>query len=89
MLIEIIEQRIAYHNDFFNENLKITSETMDKASIKTDMLVKYSLSDNIKKLANYNVNSFTQVGLEDPFPEDDRHITGSLDDVDPAVYYMP
>ena len=89
MLKEIIEQRMRYHNDFFNENLKITAETMDKSGIKTDMLVKYKLADTLTELTNYNVNSFTQIGLEDPFPEDDRHITGSLDDIDPYVYFMP
>ena len=28
------------------------------------------------------------IGLEDPFPNDDHHITGSLDDVDQSVYYQ-
>ena len=35
------------------------------------------------------INSFTQVGLEDPFPNDDEYIEGSLDDVDPEVYRVP
>ena len=30
-----------------------------------------------------------QVGLEDPFPEDDHNILGSLDDIDPDVYRIP
>ena len=40
-------------------------------------------------MKGFNINSFTQIGLEDPFPDDDKFIKGSLDDVDPKVYFMP
>ena len=59
------------------------------AKIENDFLVKYRMADNIRTLKGFNVNSFTQIGLEDPFPDDDKFIAGSLDDVDKAVYLMP
>ena len=40
-------------------------------------------------MAPHFVNSFCQIGISDPFPDDDQFIEGSLDDVDPEVYQMP
>ena len=53
------------------------------------MLTKYRIADNINTLKGFNINSFTQIGLEDPFPDDDKLIQGSLDDVDERVYFRP
>jgi len=37
----------------------------------------------------FNINSFTQIGLEDPWPDDENRLKGSLDDVDEKVYRRP
>ena len=47
------------------------------------------MKDTIDNLKSYNINSFMQIGLEDPWPEDEKIITGSLDDIDPKVYKIP
>ena len=59
------------------------------AMIAEDFLLKYELADDLKCLNVFNINSFTQIGLEDPWPEDEDLVIGSLDDVDPKVYFMP
>jgi len=35
------------------------------------------------------INSFLQIGLEDPFPDDENLYDGSLDDESPDTYKMP
>lgn len=88
-LEEIIKDRICYHNNFKNEKLVASSFTQDAAQIAPDFLNKYDLADKLKNLYVYNINSFTQIGLEDPWPDDEDIVKGSLDDIDPAVYTMP
>ena len=41
------------------------------------------------KLMNFNILSFTQIGLEDPFPADEDLYDGSWDDIAPEVYKIP
>jgi len=88
-LKEIIETRIKYHNDFENPNLKVTAFTEDMATLSKEFLSRYGFKDKISELKGFNINSFTQIGLEDPWPDDENRLTGSLDDIDPKVYKRP
>ena len=54
-----------------------------------DFLVRYGFDDHINSLVGFNINSFTQIGLEDPWPDDENRLQGSLDDVDENVYKWP
>jgi hypothetical protein len=57
--------------------------------LSPDFLVKYGFDDDIRSLKGFNINSFTQIGLEDPWPDDENRLQGSLDDVDENVYTRP
>jgi hypothetical protein len=65
-----------------NHGNRVSKETEELASISTDFLIKYDFADNVR-LATHNINSFAQIGMSDPFPDDYQFIDGSLDDVDP------
>ena len=68
----------------------VLPETNEGAKLpRSNFLVKYGLTDDESNLINFNINSFTQVGFEDPFPDDDMLYDGSLDDVDPEIYKLP
>ena len=87
-LDEIIESRIEYFNRMFKPNAKILDETEAAAALEPNFLVKYGLTDSFP-LTSFNVNCFLQLGIDDPFPEDDEKYEGSLDDVDPSIFQLP
>jgi hypothetical protein len=60
-----------------NHENKVSKSTASAAYLPPDFLVKYQL---VSPPQSYFINSFITLGLEDPFPEDDLHIKGSVDD---------
>ena len=73
----------------FNQGQTVSPETLEKSKLETKFLLKYKLSDSGQSLEPFMINSFLQIGIEDPFPDDDKMYEGSLDDVDPDVYRIP
>ena len=53
-----------------------------------DFLVTYNLADTLP-LQPFNINSFLQIGIDDPFADDDEKYKGSIDDVDPDLFKLP
>ena len=79
--------RMGWHNNFKKEKpQKVKSLTETQAIMSSDFLTKYEMANTLKKLKGHNINSFLQIGLEDPWPDDEKKFKGSLDDVDPSVY---
>lgn len=58
---------------------EISELTRASSVIAKNFLVKYKMIDDRQP---FNVNSFQTVGWSDPFPNDDKLVTGSLDDGD-------
>lgn len=87
-LKEIIMGRIHFQQKQTSQGQRVSKETDELAAISTDFLIKYDFADN-HRLAPFTINSFAQIGLSDPFPDDDQFIEGSLDDVNPDLYKMP
>jgi len=79
ILEEIILQRIGIQINLLNPENVVSAKTTEATKLKPDFLKKYNLISPIK---SYNMNSFLQMGLEDPFPSDDLTIIGSYDDDD-------
>jgi len=69
-LASIIDTRITYHFDYDNPDLKVSDNTLSQAKLKKDFLVTYGFADHKRELTNFNINSFKQIGLTDPFPDD-------------------
>ena len=68
----------------FKPNAKISEETEDATVLASNFLKKYNLIDKFP-LKPFNINCFLQVGIDDPFPDDDQKYVGSIDDVDPNI----
>ena len=85
VLEEIITEKIEYFKRLFRPNAKITEDTEGASNLKKDFLRKYRLMD-IMPLKPYNINTFIQIGIDDPFPDDDKKYIGSIDDVDPSIF---
>ena len=64
-------------NELITEE-KVSKETLQNSKISNDFLIKYNLSEEMK---DFFINSFQMLGWADPFPDDDRFIKGSLDDL--------
>ena len=78
-LTEVIQGRIAHLMAELVSEEEISQVTKDNSVIAKNFLVKYKMLDE-KKV--FNINSFSTVAWSDPFPNDDKMITGSLDDGD-------
>ena len=61
---------------------------MNGAKLGADFLHKYGFVDKLP-LPPFNVNTFRQICIEDPFPDDDKVVKGSLDDVDDSIFKVP
>ena len=63
-----------------NEEATISEETKESSVIAKDFLTlkKYKMIDT--RMANFLINRFFTVGFADPYPDDDKNITGSVDD---------
>jgi len=61
---------------------KISEETEEHSKIAKDFLTKkrYNIIDDRKNVAHL-IKRFYTIGFPDPFPDDDKHIIGSVDDV--------
>ena len=59
----------------------ISVDTKAHSEIANDFLTqeKYDIID--ERLSNFLINRFWTVGFSDPFPDDDKNIIGSVDDV--------
>lgn len=59
---------------------EISEETKENSIIAKDFLTpaKYDIID--ERHANFLINRFWTVGFADPYPDDDKHIIGSVDD---------
>ena len=68
---------------FKSDKAKISLETKMNSIIEKNFLTKerYGIVD--KRLANYLINRFWTVGFSDPYPDDDKILIGSVDDVPP------
>lgn len=53
---------------------KVMAETLEAAELNSDFLLKFQFADNEEELKPFNINSFKQIGLSDPFPDDDNHV---------------
>lgn len=84
----MIWKRLKIFISNFRVEAKITQETMEASNLAPNFLKKYKLADELP-LNPFNINSFLQVGIEDPFPDDDLKYAGSLDDVDPDLFKLP
>jgi len=58
----------------------VTKKTSDSAHLSADFLTKYKLADKASDLKSYKINSFSQIGMVDPFPEDSKRLKGSIPD---------
>jgi hypothetical protein len=88
-LEDIIMARIGLMESSIQEGQRVTKQTEEMAEINTDFLIKFGFDDPADDMKDFMINSFRQVGMSDPFPDDDQFIEGSLDDVDPELYKVP
>ena len=65
--------------DDINQDQKISKETLAGSKCTRDFLKKYDLAG---KEQPHLVNNFWAIGWDDPFPDDDKMLIGSLDDPD-------
>jgi len=58
----------------------ISDETLEHSGIAKDFLTpgRYDIIDD--RHATFLINRFWTVGFADPYPDDDKHIIGSVDD---------
>ena len=83
LLEGIILARITkFVQDDINQDQRIDSETLANSRVTRDFLKKYDL---IEKNKSFLVNSFWMIGWDDPFPDDDEFIIGSIDDPAPDL----
>ena len=81
---EIIQNIITRHFISYDNTVLVSPATEENAKISPNFLLKYNLVDKTDKTLNdFNINSFTQIGFHDPWPDDKYSISGSLDDIDP------
>lgn len=66
-------------NDFYNSELRVPEEVLKLAKLTPNVLKQYSLLDSRGK--NFLIHSFTDIGMRDPFPDDDAVLKGAVDDV--------
>ena len=87
-LEELIQSRLAYLNNNYQPECKEASlDTREEARLSQDFLTAYGIAD--KELQPFKVNSFYQIGLEDPFPFDHEDYKGAIKDEQPALFpYM-
>ena len=79
-LTELVQSRMTHlHSKLLDTSPKY--ETNRDSTIDQRFLIKYKLFDKKEDLAHHTINSFTQIALPDPFPDDNGWIQGSLDDV--------
>ena len=78
-LTEVIQGRINHLMAELVSEEEISELTKENSVIAKNFLVKYKMIDE-KKV--FNINSFSTVGWSDPYPNDDKYITGSVDDDD-------
>lgn len=69
-LKEIIMGRIQYQTKQTNLGQRVSKKTDELAVISNDFLIKYDFADSAR-LQPHTINSFAQIGLSDPFPDDD------------------
>ena len=87
-LEDIIQTRIFYITNFFKEEQVTSKKTRQLAALPEDFLQKYNMDYQPKNIS-HSINSFAQVGIEDPFPSDYKTVKGSLYDMDEAIYKLP
>ena len=83
---ELLTSRINNLINGFKTDQKILDHTKEAAKISKDFIQKY---DFIKKeRLVFLVNSFWEIGMADPFPDDEDLVIGSVDDV-PDDFKIP
>jgi len=78
-LTEVIMGRINHLMAELVSEEEISEVTKENSVIAKNFLIKYKM---IGEKNVFNINSFSTVAWSDPFPNDDKLITGSLDDGD-------
>jgi hypothetical protein len=73
---------------------RVSKKTLKDAKIAKDFLIKYKIIHNksearLKKQKPHLINGFKPIGWSDPFPDDDKHVRGSIDDDRYVVAQQP
>lgn len=77
---DIISKGLRHFQEESTDSFFITEKTKSESVIAKDFLKVYGLLECHYK--SYQINSFKSIGWADPYPNDDKFITGSLDDGD-------
>ena len=85
-LEELILKRINIFIDGINPSNIISSQTKKNSKLNRDFIVKYKFMQRARE--DFLINSFWEIGMTDPFPDDEDLIIGSKDDV-PDDFKLP
>ena len=86
---ELINSRIAYYinSQAGNHVHKITLQTEEGSELNPNFLVKYEVAD--RKFEPFFINGFKQIGLSDPFPDDQVNLKESLKSEEAPFISLP
>lgn len=70
-LAEIIMGRIKHMEAQIQDGQRVNKATEAMSQIKGDFLKLFKFADDPNDLLPSNINSFREIGMSDPFPDDD------------------
>lgn len=85
-LEQLLVSRINNLINGFNAEQVILEKTKEGSVLSKDFILKFKFIKRDREI--YFVNSFWEIGMTDPFPNDEDLIIGSVDDI-PEDFKMP